>query len=348
MDTFKTGQFIKELREKEGLSQNELADKLYVSRTLVNKWEKGRVTLTSPNLKLLSDFFNVSTDEILAGEKINKKNKNTINNIRYSIYDNYIKTNNKLKFLLGIIIVLIFSFLIYFFFTFYNSIYVYTLSTGKDNTMIRDGLLVKMPDKIYMRFTTNFDKKDKVDSIALYYLKDDKKYIVKSSNYDIISINDSIEVQEYFDFGDFNGIIDNLFFEVNYSNGEIVDFKIYVSKNYVNSKFFFKKMRNDSKEHVFKEYNYFDVDEKYIETSHDVNYENTLYHVSILDESIVILYDDYFLMYSDGGYATLEKKKSDKDIYTYNLINEFCIDGDCSKSNEDILLIKTLINLIIK
>lgn len=348
MDTFKTGQFIKELREKEGLSQNELADKLYVSRTLVNKWEKGRVTLTSPNLKLLSDFFNVSTDEILAGEKINKKNKNTINNIRYSIYDNYIKTNNKLKILIGIIIVLIFSFLTYFFFTFYNSIYVYALSTGKDNTMIRDGLLVKMPDKIYMRFTTNFETKDKVDSIALYYLKDDKKYIVKSSNYDIISINDSIEVQEYFDFSNFNSIIDNLFFEVNYSNGEIVDSKIYVSKNYVNSKFFFKKIKNDSKEHVFKEYNYFDVDEKYIETSHEVNYENTLYHVSILDESIVIIYDDYFLMYSDGGYATLEKKKSDKDIYTYNLINEFCIDGDCSKSNEDILLIKKLLKLIIK
>lgn len=348
MDTFKTGQFIKELREKEGLSQNELADKLYVSRTLVNKWENGRVTLTSPNLKLLSDFFNVSTDEILAGEKINKKNKNTINNIRYSIYDNYIKTNNKLKILLGIIIVLVFSFLIYFFFTFYNSIYVYTLSTGKDNTMIRDGLLVKMPDKIYMRFTTNFETKDKVDSVTLYYKKDDKKYIVKSSNYDIISVNDSIEVQEYFDFGDFNNIIDNLFFEINYSNGEIVDSKIYVSKNYVNSKFFFKKIRNDSKEHVFKEYNYFDVDEKYIETSHEVNYENTLYHVSILDESIAILYDDYFLMYSDGGYATLEKKKSDKDIYTYDLINKFCIDGDCSKSNEDILLIKTLLKLIIK
>lgn len=48
MNNEKTGKFIKELRETKKLSQNELADKLFVSRTLVNKWEKGELLLLLP------------------------------------------------------------------------------------------------------------------------------------------------------------------------------------------------------------------------------------------------------------------------------------------------------------
>lgn len=57
------------------------------------------------------------------------------------------------------------------------------------------------------------------------------------------------------------------FFEVNYSNGKTTDSKIYVSRNYTNARVFFRKIKNDSKEHEFKYFNYFNIDEKYVETS---------------------------------------------------------------------------------
>lgn len=69
MDDKKVGVFIKELREGKSLSQQQLADELFVSRTLVTKWESGKISLTSTNLKSLCNFFNVSSDEMLVGTR---------------------------------------------------------------------------------------------------------------------------------------------------------------------------------------------------------------------------------------------------------------------------------------
>ena len=89
MDSDKIGKFLKHLREEKQLSQNELAEKLYVSRTLVNKWERGKANLTLANLKVISEYFNISVGEILFGERENKNNKEEISNIKYKIYNFY-------------------------------------------------------------------------------------------------------------------------------------------------------------------------------------------------------------------------------------------------------------------
>jgi len=91
MDNFKIGLFIKSLRESKKVSQEELANSLYVTRSLVSKWEKGVVALNSQNLKALSEYFNVSCDEILLGEYKSKDNKKALNNLTISMYDKNIK-----------------------------------------------------------------------------------------------------------------------------------------------------------------------------------------------------------------------------------------------------------------
>ena len=48
------------LRTKKGLSQDELAEKVFVTRQAVSRWENGETTLGVETLKLLSKFFNVS------------------------------------------------------------------------------------------------------------------------------------------------------------------------------------------------------------------------------------------------------------------------------------------------
>ena len=76
---------LQELRKSKDLTQEELAEKLYVSRTAVSKWESGRGYPNIDSLKEISMFFSVSIDELLSSEKLlfiaEKENKTNIKNI---------------------------------------------------------------------------------------------------------------------------------------------------------------------------------------------------------------------------------------------------------------------------
>lgn len=61
---------LQELRRQKGLTQEQLADALYVSRTAVSKWESGRGYPSIDSLKELSGYFSVSLDELLSNEEI--------------------------------------------------------------------------------------------------------------------------------------------------------------------------------------------------------------------------------------------------------------------------------------
>ena len=58
---------IQYLRKSKGISQEELADKVGVSRQAVSKWESGQSTPDIEKVILLSDFFDVTTDYLLKG-----------------------------------------------------------------------------------------------------------------------------------------------------------------------------------------------------------------------------------------------------------------------------------------
>ena len=64
------GEKLQELRKQKGLTQEELAEILYVSRTAVSKWESGRGIPNIESLKAISKYFSVSIDELLSGEEI--------------------------------------------------------------------------------------------------------------------------------------------------------------------------------------------------------------------------------------------------------------------------------------
>jgi transcriptional regulator with XRE-family HTH domain len=64
------GERLRQLRKSRGLTQAELADALYVSRTAVSKWESGRGYPGIDSLKEISGFFTVSIDDLLSCEKI--------------------------------------------------------------------------------------------------------------------------------------------------------------------------------------------------------------------------------------------------------------------------------------
>ena len=76
---------LQELRKNKGITQEELAEALYVSRTAVSKWESGRGYPSIDSLKDISKLFSVSIDDLLSGEKLlslaEEENKSNIRNM---------------------------------------------------------------------------------------------------------------------------------------------------------------------------------------------------------------------------------------------------------------------------
>lgn len=79
------GEKLQNLRKSRNLTQEELAEILFVSRTAVSKWESGRGYPNIDSLKEIARFFSVSIDDLLSGEKLlsiaEKENKADIKNI---------------------------------------------------------------------------------------------------------------------------------------------------------------------------------------------------------------------------------------------------------------------------
>lgn len=63
------GTRIKELRKIKNISQEELANELSVSRQTISKWESDIVSPDINNIKMISNFFEVSTDYIINGKE---------------------------------------------------------------------------------------------------------------------------------------------------------------------------------------------------------------------------------------------------------------------------------------
>lgn len=90
MDQIKIGKFIAELRKEKNMTQQQLGDKVGVSYKTISKWENGRGLPELATLKPLSEELDITINELLSGEKIQKESyqekleENIINTIDYT------------------------------------------------------------------------------------------------------------------------------------------------------------------------------------------------------------------------------------------------------------------------
>lgn len=61
---------LQALRRQRGLTQEALAESLYVSRTAISKWESGRGYPNIDSLKAIAKFFGITVDELLSGNEL--------------------------------------------------------------------------------------------------------------------------------------------------------------------------------------------------------------------------------------------------------------------------------------
>ena len=85
---------LQTLRKQRGLTQEELAASLYVSRTAVSKWESGRGYPNLDSLKAIAVFFEVSVDDLLSGEQVltlarqeTETHRNRVRNLVFGLLD---------------------------------------------------------------------------------------------------------------------------------------------------------------------------------------------------------------------------------------------------------------------
>ncbi len=70
MDYLEFNEKLQELRKQKGLTQEELAEILFVSRTAISKWESGRGYPNIDSLKAIAEFFNITIDEFLSSKEL--------------------------------------------------------------------------------------------------------------------------------------------------------------------------------------------------------------------------------------------------------------------------------------
>lgn len=87
-------QKLQELRNKKGLTQEELAQRLFVSRAAVSKWESNRGYPSIDSLKEISKFFEVSVDELLSGDELlsiaeadGRQKRNSLKDLLFGLLD---------------------------------------------------------------------------------------------------------------------------------------------------------------------------------------------------------------------------------------------------------------------
>lgn len=85
---------LQELRKQKGITQEELAEALYVSRTAISKWESGRGYPNIDSLKRLAKFFGVTVDNLLSGDEVltiaeeySKQKENSFRDLVFGLLD---------------------------------------------------------------------------------------------------------------------------------------------------------------------------------------------------------------------------------------------------------------------
>ena len=178
MNNLKVGSFLQALRKYKGLTQADVAEYFDVSPKTVSKWECGDALPEVPMLKALAEFYEVTVDEMLNGEKGKAvENSDTLNSKVRVEYNRYLyQKKNKLLTIFFIASLGLISIAFFLFFVILNALGRYKL--GSDSTATSTYCLISAISLIMLIIALYILRIDKDELEPTHYLKfRRKKYI---------------------------------------------------------------------------------------------------------------------------------------------------------------------------
>lgn len=233
MNLKQCGLFIKQLREDKNLSQDDLANAMHMDRSNISRWENGKAQIPTDKLKTLSEIFDITVDEIIAGERTTTKNRKEHSNIMLEFLEEKDTSIKKFKFIsvltFVVLILSVFSFLIYYFIQTHNTERVYKITGSSVNYEILNGVLFVTREQSYLKIG---GISDSIIDVELYYKDNNKDKIIFKGNSDNIIV-DFTGYNHGIDVKNIDKIKDNLYLKVDNEEMKLILSEQYVNKNYV-------------------------------------------------------------------------------------------------------------------
>lgn len=296
MDSSKIGNFIKEKRRQNNLTQNDLAEHLLTSRENISKWERGLAIPNTEYLKPLCEKLNVTVMELLtASDKVKEPEEEIVYKLLYK-KEKYRKIIKYITFLLCAVLI---SFLGYFFITNYKSLRVYIISSDSEEIHLRDSLIVLSNDKLYLMLNSV----ENIDYMKIYYEKENEKYTLFGSNNNRNTFVSDIRGNKELNKKTIEKILDNLYLEFT-MNDKTESIKLKVYKDYENN--------------VVAETSNSKLEEENFGRTRDLSIENPI--VEIIDK------EDTWQIYGNN-YQFI----SFNSEFSYNIKTKTCFYGDCDE-----------------
>ena len=328
MNVENIGEFLKKLRKEKNLTQDELAVKMHVDRSKINRLENGKRNPSIDDLLLYSEIFQISLDELIACERKNNQNKKKIEKsfIKYLQKENVrFKKIKIIFFLLSFTFFLAFFLMIsVYFFQNYNTIKIYTFEGNSSTYQTKNGLFVLSKKKMYFQIG---NIEPETQEIALISKINNQEKEIRWNSYQRLFIEEC-KKNSFFSYKDFINGKQQLFIKID--NEEIpLSFK----EKFANNEFIYS---NDESNGITQ-----DIEEIPEIIQNDFTCENQFCTLILKDE--VLVYNKvlkYLKLIKSGEIYTFDIQKNsfqfesqnDKFTIVDNQVN--CLFGECEKALE--------------
>ena len=217
MDYEKIAKFLVELRSEKKLTQEALAKVLCVDRGTISKWERAVYLPSIEMLVTISEFYDVTVNELVYGARKNKDNAKDVDNVSIAVMKENVRKVRKLTIFFSTIIFLLIAIMPFiYFFSNYNSIKVYKIGGESEHFNTYEGVMIVTKKNSYIRLgdIVSFNDSDKITETRLYYKNGDKEINLRNrENMDDLIVN-KYGYDEYFSYRDVDKFMDNLYLEV--------------------------------------------------------------------------------------------------------------------------------------
>lgn len=351
MDYEKIAKFLVELRSEKKLTQEALAKVLCVDRGTISKWERAVYLPSIEMLVKISEFYDVTVNELVYGARKTKDNAKDVDNVSIAVMKENVRKVRKLTIFFSTIIFLLIAIMPFiYFFSNYNSIKVYKIGGESEHFNTYEGVMIVTKKNSYIRLgdIVSFNDSDKITETRLYYKNGGKEINLRNrENMDDLIVN-KYGYDEYFSYRDVDKFMDNLYLEVkndeyneniklHFTEVESNDDFVYTLNNNVSDDESSNIVDDDIPKYVRDNFKY-DSDSKSYVYEHKDGDKSVVEQYSS-DTKIYVVMEKISNKYYEYNYSlesNVLKFKDNNDNFEksfyYNLVTLKCLSNSCDEN----------------